>query len=220
MERNQRVLLVGERLACLPFIAWLQLVGVKTHSVLHHVLHAAPVVLLLVVRPSPARHLTGMLAGYLWVFMLGAVSPMLYDALILGHLVRPVVPYTWLAPVAAVLATGWAAANAALLRRRPSRFLPYALIGVGLAGVFAVIHPYLSRAFEYPLDRTLAGGYAWVVVLLAETAAVLAVPYWCAFRLSVELRVTKAFVTWQVVYWVFFVVAMVAGLHPAIIRDR
>ena len=215
-----RQMLILERIACVLLIGWLQVVGVVTHSVLHHILHAAPLAILLVVRPSPARHFTGLLAGYLWVFMLAVVTPMLYNALILGYLFNLGQPYIWLAPVAAGLAAVWAAANVALLRRRPRWFAPGVLIGFALTGLFAWAHPLLSRAFEFPLDRTLAGEYHWALVLLLETAVVLAVPSWCAARLSPDLRVTRAFVGWQVAYWVFFVAAMVVGLLPAVVRDR
>jgi hypothetical protein len=214
----ERWLRAGERVACAVLIGWLQVVGVRTHSVVHHILHAAPLVVLLVAPASAARHFTGLLAGYLWVFMLGVVSPMLYNALIRGYLFNLSQPYIWLAPVAAVLAVVWAAANAAMLARRPRWFAPAVLAGLGLTVLFAWAHPYLSAAFEYPLDRTLDGGYAWALVLLLETAVVLAVPGWCAFRLSRELRVTRSFVAWQVAYWVFFVAAMVAGLLPAVNR--
>src|SRR5262249_10160190 len=127
-----------ERIACILLIGWLQVVGVRTGSVVHHLLHAAPLALLLVVPASPARPFTGLLAGHLGVFMLGVVSPMLHNALILGYiLTRPEVPYTWLAPVAAILAAAWAAGNAALLARRPRWFAPGLLAGVGLIGLFA-----------------------------------------------------------------------------------
>ena len=217
---GERQMLVLERIACALLIGWLQVVGVLTHSVWHHILHAAPIVLLLVVRPSPARHFTGLLAGYLWVFMLAVVTPMLYNALIRGYLFNLSQPYIWLAPVAAGFAAVWAAANTALLRRRPQWFPAGVLIGFALAGLLAWAHPSVSYAFEYPLNRTLAGEYHWAVALLLETAVVLAVPSWCAFRLSPDLRVTRAFVGWQVAYWVFFVAAMVAGLLPAVVRDR
>lgn len=216
---EDRRLLACERIACILLVGWLQIVGVRTSSVVHHLLHAAPLALLLVVPASPARHFTGVLAGYLWVFMLGVVSPMLHNALILGYiLTRPEVPYTWLAPVAAILAATWAAGNAALLAGRPRWFAPGLLAGAGLIGLFAWAHPYLALAFEHPLEQVLAGGYAWVAVLLVETAVVLAVPAWCAFRLSPVLRVSTSFVAWQVTYWVFFVAAMVAGLLPAFNR--
>jgi hypothetical protein len=218
-ERQMRSL---ERIACVLLICWLQLVGVMTHSMLHHILHAAPLGVLLVVRSSPARHFTGLLAGFLWMFMLAVISAMLHESLILGYLFnrRPMPPYIWLAPVAAGLAVVWAAANLALLRRRSQSFVPGVLIGFALTWLFAWSHPYLSHAFEYPLHRTLAGEYHWVFVLLFETAVVVAASSWCVVRLIPDLRVTRTFVGWQLAYWVFFVVAMVVGLLPAIVNDR
>jgi hypothetical protein len=82
--------LVAERVAGVLFVGWLQLVGV-----LHHILHALPVVVLLVLRPSAGRAVTGLLAGCLCVFLLAAVTPMIHDALILGYVfTRPRVAYT------------------------------------------------------------------------------------------------------------------------------
>jgi len=215
----EKRLLAFERLACILLIGWLQFVGIYGHSIVHHILHAAPVAVLLMVPLSPARHFTGLMAGFLWVFMLGVVSPMLYDSLIRGYLLtRPEIPYTWLAPVAALIAATWAAANFTLLARRHRWFAPAILTAIGLIFLLAAIHPYFSMAFEYPLEQTLAGHYAWGAVLLLETAIVLAVPGWTAFRLSPDLRLSASFVRWQMAYWVFFVGAMVAGLLPVFNR--
>lgn len=210
---------LGERLACVALVAWLQVVGVVTHSVVHHILHAAPVALLLLVPASAARHFTGVLAGYAWVFMLGVITSMLHNALIRGYvLTHPHIPYTWLAPVAAVLAVVWAALNAARLRQRPRLVVPVALLGLALIFLFAWAHPAWSSAVNYPVDRTLEGRYAWGLVVLLETAVALAVPAWAASRLNRELKWTRRFVAWQVAYWVFFVAAMIAGLLPAFNR--
>jgi vacuolar-type H+-ATPase subunit I/STV1 len=221
MSTTGRVgMLVAERATGVALVGWLQLVGVLTHSVLHHILHALPLVLLLVWRPSPARNVTGLLAGYLWVFMLAAVTSMLHDALILGWIVsRPQVAYTWLAPGAAGLAVVWAACNAALLR--PGRWtLPLGLlVGVTLALGLTAAQPYLSAAFEHPLEQTLAREYGWAAVLLLETAVVLALPVWAAVKLG-GVKPSWRFALCQAAYWVFFVALMVAGLLPGVIRDR
>lgn len=210
---NQLWLLRGERLACVAFIAWLQLVGLVTHSELHHLLHAAPIFFLLLRPASVSRHFTGVLAGYAWVFMLAIVTPMLHDAIILGYVfTHPERPYTWLAPVAAVLAAAWAASNLALLAQRSRFLLPSGLVGIGLIIVLAWVQPYISVAFEVPLQRTLAGQYAWGLALLFETAVVLALPAWSTFRLNPALRLSARFVASQAAYWVLFVAAMVAGL--------
>lgn len=150
--------------------------------------------------------------------MLAAVTPMVYESLILGYLFKLSKPYLWLAPVAALLAAIWSAANMALLRGF-RWFGTGTLIGFSLIGLLAWAHPYLSAAFEYPLERTLAGDYPWILILLMETGVVLALPGWCALRLSPQLRVTWAFIGWQVAYWVVFVTAMVVGLLPGIVRD-
>lgn len=60
---DERMILILERVACALLIGWLQVVGVLTPSVFHYILHAAPLVLLLFLTPSPARHFTGLLAG-------------------------------------------------------------------------------------------------------------------------------------------------------------
>jgi hypothetical protein len=208
-----------ERVACAAFVAWLQLVGVVTHSVLHHLLHAAPILLLLLLRPSPSRHFTGVLAGFAWVFMLAVVTPMIHNAIILGYaFTHPERPYTWLAPVAAVLAAIWASLNLALLAQRPRLLLPTAPAGVGVIVLLAWVQPYISVAFEIPLERTLAGQYAWAIALLLQTAVVLALPAWLTFRLSPALRLCASFAALQAAYWIFFVTAMVAGLLPVVNR--
>jgi hypothetical protein len=211
-------MLVAERAAGVALVGWLQLVGVLTHSVLHHILHALPLVLLLVWRPTAARAFTALLAGYLWVFMLAVVTPMLHDALIRGHLYNLGKPYIWLAPGAALLAVVWAACNATLLR--PGRWtLPLALlVGLALTLGLTAVQPHLSVAFEHPLDRTMSGESWWAAVLVVETAVVLALPAWGATRLG-GLKVSWRFALWQAVYWVLFVALMVAGLLPGVIRD-
>jgi hypothetical protein len=212
---NEKQLLIFERIACAAFIIWLQVVGVRTYSIVHHILHAAPIALLLFIPQSPSRHFAGLLAGFLWVFMLGVITSMLHNSLILGYIItHSHIPYTWLAPIAAILAVIWAAANAALLSRKP-RWLAWGLlVGIVLIGLFAWLHPYLTQAFNYPIYKVLGGQYLWVPILLLETTIVLALPSWCAFRLSKDLRVTKKFIGWQLAYWAFFVAAMVAGLLP------
>jgi len=208
-----------ERLTCAALIAWLQLVGVVTHSVVHHILHAAPLVPLLLLRSSPSRCFTGVLAGFAWVFMLAIVTPMLHHAIILGYaFTHPERPYTWLAPVAALLAATWAAFNAALLNQCPRSVFAAGLVGIGLIVVLASVQPYGSVAFEVPLERTLAGQYAWAIALLLEAAVVLVFPAWCTFRLNPALRLSASFVGGQIAYWVCFVGAMVAGLLPVFNR--
>lgn len=196
-------LLRCERVACVAFIAWLQLVGLVTHSVVHHLLHAAPIVVLLLWRPTPSRHFTGILAGFAWVFMLAIVTPMLHYAIIRGYaFTQPDRPYTWLAPIAALLAVAWAACNLAILVQRPRFLLPTGLVGIGLIPLLAGVQPYISVAFEVPLERTLAGQYAWALVLLVELPVVLGLPAWLIFRLNPALKLTATFVVSQTGYWI------------------
>lgn len=205
----------AERMVCILLIGWLQYVGIRTNSVVHHILHAVPLAVLLLVPTSPARHLTGMLAGLLWVFMLGVISPMLFESLILGGMfTQTEVPYMWLAPIAALLAVVWAVVNATLLMRRPRVFAQYLFLGLGGAALLAALHPYLSMAFAYPLDKAIEGNYQWTLVLILEAMILLAFPGWCAFRWSPDLRADWSLAGWQVIYWVFFVFMMVAGLLP------
>ena len=217
MASEQRWLWVGERVSCLFLIAWLQFVGWYAQSVVHHVLHAAPLILLLLLPASPARYLTGLLAGYLWIFMLAGVTSMLYTSLYLGDaFVRPDLLGNWLAPVAAALASLWAAFNTAMLARRAGLLISSAMVWLVLACVFTIVHPYITNAVGYPLDRVLAGHYLWVSVLLLETAVVLAVPWFIAFRIADDLKFSWKLVGWQATYWLFFVILMVIGLLPAL----
>lgn len=219
-DRRDLIWLLGcERLVCAAFVAWLQLVGLVTHTVLHHLVQAVPIVLLLFLCPSPSRHFTGVLAGFAWVFMLAIVTPMLHDAIILGYAItHPEEPTMWLAPVAALVAAAWAAFNLAALAQRPRFLLPTGLVGIGLIVVLAWIQPYITVAFEVPLTRTLAGQYAWALVLLLEAPVVLVLPAWYLFRLNPALRLCPSFVALQTAYWIFFVAAVVAGLLPVFNR--
>ena len=124
----------------------------------------------------------------------------------------------WLAPVAAVLAAAWASFNMALLAQRPRFVLPTVLMGMGLIVLLAWVQPYISVVFEVPVKRTIAGQYAWALVLLLQAPVVLGLPAWSIFRLNPALRVTASFVALQTAYWVFFVAAMVAGLLPVVNR--
>jgi hypothetical protein len=208
-------LLRGEWLACAALVAWLQLVGVVTHSVVHHLLHAAPVLLLLFLPGSASRYFTAVLAGFAWVFMLAVVTPMLHHAIILGYaFTQPERAYTWLAPVAALIAVAWAACGLALLAGRSRLLLPTALSGIGAMVLLAWVQPFISIAFEVPLEGTLAGRYVWAPLLLLEAAVVLVLPAWSIFRLNPALKLSAPFVAAQTAYWIFFVAAMVAGLMP------
>ena len=217
MTNEQRWISVGERVSCLLLIAWLQFVGWYAQSIVHHILHATPLVLLLFLPTSSARYLTGMLAGYLWIFMLAGVTSMLYTSLYLGDaFARPHNLGNWLAPVAAALASLWAAFNAAMLANRVGFLVPSAIVWLGLAGVFTIFQPYITNAVGFPLDRVLAGQYLWINVLLLETIVVLAVPGLIAFHIADDLKVSWKLIGWQATYWLFFVVMMVAGLLPTL----
>ncbi|MBN1534781.1 MAG: hypothetical protein JXA20_19070, partial [Spirochaetes bacterium] len=73
-----------ERAAGIMAVAWLQLVGIISGTVLHHVLHALPLFVLLTIPRTRALRLTAALAGFIWVFMLSAITPMVHDSLVRG----------------------------------------------------------------------------------------------------------------------------------------
>jgi hypothetical protein len=116
-------------------VAWLQVVGLQTHTVVHHVLHALPLSLLAVLPRTPwIRHGAAM-AGLMRVVMLSLLSPMIAGAMREGiHIGEPGLAYTWLAPAMLLLAAAWSAVNLSRLGDRPSRW-PVRMLAIAVAGV-------------------------------------------------------------------------------------
>lgn len=196
-------------------VAWLQIVGLQTHTVLHHVLHALPLALLAVLpRTRWIRHLAAM-AGIMWVVMLSLLSPMIANTLRGGiHFGMRGLAYTWLAPVMLLLAAAWSAVNLALLGGRPSRWPTWMLVIVALGAVLGWVQPVTVRFFEAPVTRALdrdGPAYAPVVAL----ATVLALGIWFVVRAATappRPGVDRAVLAGHVGYWLLFLACMLAGL--------
>jgi hypothetical protein len=111
----------------------------------------------------------------------------------------------------------WAALNISLLRQTMRGFTFLVLGGLLISIPFALIHPLLNTAFEIPGLRVEQGEYAWGIVLALEVAILLAGPWLVALRLAGIRRseFTRKIVWWQIGYWLFFLVCMIAGLLPA-----
>jgi len=196
---------------------WLQIVGVVTSSVLHHILHAAPIAILAILpRSRWVRH-TAALTGFLWVFMLSAISPMISHMLHRGVVFgEPGLAYTWLAPTMLVISAAWSAVNIAILAGMPRGWPLFALGQLVLGVMLALGQPWVAPLYEVPLERLLVGNLAWAAVLAAEVPLTLVVPWWLVRLLTRqrEPALTGKNALWQAVYWVGFAACMVLGLLP------
>ncbi len=207
---------VLERAACVAVIVWLQLVGIISNTVLHHVLHALPIALLLFVNRSRALHLTAALVGFIWVFMLSAITPMVYDSLVRGFLFSSNNHDMWLAPGLSLIAGLWLSLNLAVLRPRHAQW--YIIGGLLLTPALALLYPAVNSLFKIPLERVIHGRLYWTILLMLELAAVLLGPWLLFVKLtgSRELKCNKRLVVWQLLFWLFFLACMVTGLLPAV----
>lgn len=202
---------------CLAFAAvlWLQVVGVVTDTILHHVLHALPLLLLaLLPRSGWVRH-TAALAAFAWIVMLALITPMIRQALLEGiDFVNPNRAYTWLAPLMALICCVWASLNLALLARKPRRWIGSTISMIVLTVLFAFGQPWISPLITEPLQHVLEGDLRRLVILLLAMPAVLALPWWVTVRQAAEPRPALAFsaAAWQAAYWLFFLACMVLGL--------
>lgn len=200
-------------------VAWLQVIGVVTESVIHHVLHAIPIaVFLFLPRSTWVRH-TASLAGFAWVFMLSFVTPMIRDVLTDGIVfVDRQHAYTWLAPVMLLISAAWSGLNAALLTGRPKRWALYALALLVIGVLLAHAPPWMRQLIELPLQRALEGRLLWVLIVVVEVPFVLALPWVLVRRLTQRPwpRLTSAVAAWQVAYWLTFLACMVVGMLPTL----
>ena len=218
-ERSKSWLSLAERIAGVAAVACLQVVGVMTDTVLHHVVHALPIVVLLPLRRTRVVRLTAALLGFMWILMLAGVTDELHKSLIRGDLfVSPRTPITWLVPIMVAISATWAALNLSLLRPTRRGLSWFVLGGLMLALALALVHPLLNAAFEVPLDRTDQGEYVWAFVLALELCVLALGPWWLAVRLtgSRHVAITRSAVLRQVAFWGFFLVCMVVGVIPAL----
>ncbi len=208
-----------ELLTCACAIIWLQLVGILDRTVVHHIFHSLPVLLLLFLPKTPLTRLLSVLTAFAWIFMLSIVTPMLNNAIIRGYLIsRSNLSYTWLSTGMALISAIWMAENLTLLSGKKSNFILFAAGSIILIPVLAFIQPYISLVFGIPLSRTLNGQYLWSLIFLAELPAVLFLPWWIAVKITHNnvLSMLKGKVLYQVLYWVFFLTSMIIGLLPAL----
>lgn len=219
MDRNGNhtdYLTLLERILCFAAIAWLLMVGIISNTVLHHILHALPIAVLLLVKRTRAVRLTAALVGFIWVFMLSAITPMVYDSLVRGFLFTSDNPDMWLAPVMSLLAGLWASLNLAVLRpRRVGWFIPGGFL---ITPALALLYPLVNSLFKIPVEHVIHGQPVWAILLAVELTAVLLGP-WALFvhiTGSRELKCGKRLVFWQILFWLFFLACMVIGLMPAL----
>lgn len=196
-------------------VIWLQVVGLVTDTVLHHVLHAVPLAVLGFTRGGYWTRHTRAMAGLIWVLMLTLFTPMIWHVLSRGiTFADPSLAYTWLAPAMLIIAAGWSAASVAALRAKPTAW-PLAWFAIVLAGLaLAAAQPLVGTLMEAPVARVLSGHVGWVPVLVVEVLLIAGIG-WGIVRV-VAPRPLPA-ITWrmslaQVSYWIGFVACMVAGL--------
>lgn len=215
-QSEQRGWLVMAELALLwGGVLWLQVVGVVTGTVAHHILHTLPIGMLGIVRGGPWHRHTRAMAGLAWVLMLAVFTPMIWHVLTRGVVFSdPSLSYTWLAPSMVVIAAGWSAASLSALQGRPSRFpLLWCIIvlaGLGLAGV----QPLLSASIEEPVSRVVSGQLGWVPILMIEAAGITGL-LWGVARIAAPRprpQLSAKVVCAQLAYWVTFLACMIMGL--------
>ncbi|NOY09184.1 MAG: hypothetical protein GXP33_10140 [Spirochaetes bacterium] len=219
MLPNKSLLSRIELFTCVCAVIWLQLVGIIDRTVVHHIFHSLPVLLILFLPKTPLTRLLAVLTAFAWIFMLSIVTPMLNYAIIRGYLIsHSNLSYTWLAVGMALISAVWMAENLTLLSGKKSNFILFATGSIILIPVLAFIQPYISLIFEIPLRRTLNGQYFWGLIFLAELPAVLFLPWWIAIKITHNnvLVMLKGKVLYQVMYWVFFLTSMIIGLLPAL----
>lgn len=200
-------------------VLWLQVVGVVTESIVHHILHAVPLAILIVIPRTKWVLHTAALVGVAWILMLALITPMIHNALIDGLLFtqkRP--PYTWLAPVMVLICAAWSAFNIAALRGRPHAWAGSCLGLVLLAVCLAIMQPWACAAYEIPLEHVLAGHLIWLVVLAIEVPLTLGIPWLVLRHMTQHPRpeLTCRSIGWQAAYWAFFLAFIVLGLLPAL----
>lgn len=206
-----------ERLLAIAGVLWLQIVGVVTGTIAHHVLHAAPIVVLTVLHRSVCVRQTIALTGLAWIIMLALISPMIRETLLHGIVIGDRDrAFTWLAPGMTVISAAWAGLSIAILRHRVAEWAWWVLALLFAAILMALAQPWVATWYEIPLQRILDGEILWFGVLLIEVTASLMLPWWSLRLLTPRQPVTARGVCWQAAYWMFFLACMVLGLMPAV----
>lgn len=196
-------------------VIWLQIVGLVTKTVLHHILHAIPLAVLGFIRGGYWTRHTRAMTGLAWVLMLSVFTPMIWHALSRGIVFTDrTLAYTWLAVGMLIIAAGWSAVSIAALIAQPSRWF-LVLFTILLAGcAMAVIQPFLGSFLELPVSRVLSGQTRWMPVLGVEVFLVAGL-IWGIVRLAVRPPrppITLVVSLAQIIYWIAFIACMIVGL--------
>ncbi len=220
LKGNIYKLCTSERILALLPAVWLQVVGVVTHSIVHHILHALPILLLVVLPQRTFRvRQTAALTGLIWIIMLAMISPMIHEALFDGiTLSLSHKPYTWLAPGMVILCSIWSGYNIYYIIDRSHRWFWFTLGLLALSIIFAIFQPWVSQIYNVPVDRVLEGNILWLLVLVVELCLTLLLPWIFLYYINPDKQEPLSFrsIMWQIVYWVGFLLCMIIGLHPAL----
>ena len=204
-----------ERLAGFSCAIWLQVVGIATGTILHHIIQIIPIVVLLVLPRSRWIHFTSSLTAFIWIFMLAGITPMVRDFYLKDYWL------SWagwqaysLATVMCLLCAIWMTLNLVILRGSSRCFIGFLLGGVVLVVVFALVQPELERFYMIPLERILARQFYWFAVILMQLVLTLALPWRLAIRLTHAkgLQLSRRVFFWQAIYWASFPAFIVGGI--------
>lgn len=209
---NQRE--IAERALNGIAIVWLLVVGLTTHTIAHHVIHAIPLVVVAILPRGRRTWLMRAMSAYLWLFMLALMSPMIEEEILHGQLLRGGGEIQhWLAPMMALIACAWFAACVSLLTRARFAFLAAFVLIAAFTAALASAQTYLGPTMTTPVDELIAGNLNALAVVGLELVLALAAPWAILLRVA-KLRPSFGVreVTIQVAYWGAFVLCMLGGL--------
>lgn len=193
-------------------VAWLQWVGVATATVLHHVLHALPIVVLLFLPRTTGRRATSAVAAFLWIFMLATMTDNLASSwrrIAAGDTGL----LSWLAPGMAAIAAAWLARDLARLDARRGRIGPYAIASIALPPILTMLHGAIGPLLLAPVERLLAGRAGCAAVVAIEAAALVLIAGAAVVRLTAcGWRPRPAAAAGWTAYWGLFAACMIGGL--------
>jgi hypothetical protein len=200
-------------------IAWLQLVGVVTSTIVHHILHALPLAVIMLIPPGEWTRQLRALSAIAWIIMLAVITPMIHYAIREGITFSlSDYAFTWLAPGMVLISILWAAANIALLSNRMIYGMLAILVLTLLALGGAFMQPMIADLYLMPIDRVIVGQWIWIAPLIILVPVTLGFPWLILYGLMTSPRpkLTRRSVIAQAAYWLFFLTCMIAGLHPSV----
>lgn len=201
-----------ELLSCLLLAVWLQVVGVVTDSVLHHLLHALPFLFLWLIPDASWRSFTGALLGFAWIFMLGVVTENLSRAFqLFPDGLRTIAV---LAPVTAALSSLFMSVCLSRLQNFHYAFLAFLPICFGLVPLFVVLRPVVSSGYAIALINVLNGSVFWGGILFLEMTLTLLIPGTIIYGIinNDALFLSRSAILYQVFFWTAFLGCMIGGL--------